>query len=94
MKIIKWILGVVLSIMLGAAISLGAWNLNKTAELPEKYATKVEVDAKVNEIKTDAANDRKQIRDDISHQIDEVQTEQRYIRDAVDEIKRILINNR
>ena len=67
-----WMIPIIVGAGITIATGLGAWNLNKTAEIPEKYATKQEV----------------------NKQYDELRTEQRYIRDAVDDIKNILINNR
>ena len=75
--------GILIPIIVGASITvatgLGAWNLNKTAAIPEKYATKEEL---------------KEQKEDVNKQYDELRTEQRYIRDAVDDIKNILINHR
>jgi flagellar basal body-associated protein FliL len=84
----KWIIGIILSVLLTGAVALGGWNLSKTASAPETYATK-------QELKEATARDRKDhdnIRQEQSQEFDELRTEQRYIRDAVDDIKNILIN--
>jgi hypothetical protein len=74
----KWIIGIILSVILTGAVALGGWNLSKTASAPETYATK-------QELKEATARDRK------DH--DNIRQEQSQdIRDAVDDIKNILIN--
>jgi len=87
---VKWIVGIIIGAFLTGAVALGGWNLNKTASIPEKYSTKEEL----KEIKEDAQDDRDKIRQDVADKFDQLSTEQRYIRDSVDDIKNILINRR
>jgi hypothetical protein len=89
MKSLKWILGISLSALLTGAVALGGWNLSKTASIPERYATKVEM----KEAADHAEKDRDKIRQEFSDKMEDMNREQRYIRQAVDDIKNILINN-
>jgi cytochrome oxidase assembly protein ShyY1 len=70
------------------ATGLGAWNLSKTASIPETYATKKELKESYDR----NVRDHDKIRDEQKGEFEELRTEQRYIRDAVDDIKNILIN--
>ena len=80
--------GVIITI----AVGLGGWSLVETASVPKTYATKVEVDQKVTDVKRDTAEDRNRIREQLKEAVDNMVIEQRYIRDTVDELNRYLRN--
>lgn len=83
---LKWTLGIVLGILLTAAVGLGGWNLNKTAQIPENYATKEDL----KEAKDDARGDRDQIRKDVADKLEDVQREQRYLRKGFDDLNNFI----
>ena len=79
---------------LAIALGIGGWSLMETASAPKVYATKVEVNDRVKELKDDSTRDRDQIRKDVSDKLEDLQTEQRLIKRNIEDIKNILINNR
>lgn len=85
-SMLKWILGIVLGVLLTAAVGLGGWNLKKTASIPENYATK----SQLKEVKEDANKDRDQIREDINNGFENVNKEQRIIRRSIDDLNKFL----
>lgn len=80
--ILKWILGIVLGVMLTSAVALGGWNLKKTAEAPEKYATKIELE----KVEEGADVERKELKQDVERGFDQVIMEQRAIKKSLDKI--------
>ena len=72
--------------MISVATGLGAWNLNKTASIPEKYATKLEAA----EIKAGAEKDRDRIRDEIKSGFEDIKTEQRAVRQSLEDLNKYL----
>lgn len=81
-----WIIGIVATAILTAALALGGWNLNKTASIPATYATKDEV----KDVKDDAEKDRDRIRQDVQRSLDGMVTEQRSIKDSINDLNRYL----
>ena len=88
-KVLKWSLGILLSALLTGAVALGGWNLSKTASIPERYATKAEL----KESQLNDAKERAELKDDVGKGFENIITEQRYIRQAVDDIKEHLIRH-
>jgi hypothetical protein len=80
------ILSVAAGIIITSAVALGGWNLSKTASIPETYATKVEV----KEVQHDAEKDRDRIREDVQRSLDGMVTEQRSIKEAINDLNRYL----
>ncbi len=86
--------GIFLSVAAGlivtSAIALGGWNLNKTAAIPETYATKVELKEKIADVKDESDSEDKEIRQEIRDKMTDMMTEQRYVRKAVDDLNKYL----
>jgi tryptophanyl-tRNA synthetase len=78
---VKWIIGVVGGVILGSALGLGAWNLDKTASIPEVYETKVEVNRKIGEVKTQVSDKLDFIIDEMKEQRHEIREINRHLRD-------------
>lgn len=85
---LKWILGIVLGIMLTGAVALGGWNLKKTAEVPETYATKAEL----RDLHEEVEGDRKELKKDVEKGFERMETQQQAIQESVNKIVDHLMN--
>lgn len=81
-----WFGGIIVGALVTGAVALGGWNLKETASVPKIYATKIEL----KEIKEDIEKDQDALKQDVKDGFKNIMTEQRYIKEAVDEINRHL----